>query len=89
MAKVAQDVLEGFDIDLNGWRVRQFRDFMTALSRNDFDGVAELVAGVIKSWPFEGDPSDPESFLELDFSQLGQLLRAVNGAMMASFSQGN
>lgn len=90
MAKsVAQDVLDGFQINLNGWKVRQFRDFLQALQSNDFDTVADLVSGVVIVWPFEGRPEDPESFLDLEFVELGRLLRAINGAMTASFSQGN
>ena len=89
MAKVAAEVLADFDINLNGWKVRDFKEFMAALSSNDFERVAEKISGVVTSWPFAGDPSNPESLMNLSFAELGQLLRAVNGAMLAAFSQGN
>lgn len=85
---VGSEETKGFEINLNGWRVREFRDFMRALTTNDFDRVAELVAGVIFEWPFEGSPSDPEAFMNLNFAELGQVLRAVNGAMLAAFQSG-
>lgn len=83
------EALEGFVIDLNGWRVRDFRNFMTSLAGNDFDTLASLIGQVVSEWPFEGDPGEPESFMDLNFNELGRLLRAVNASMLGAFSQGN
>lgn len=86
---ITVNALEGFEINLNNWRVRDFRNFMTALAGNDFETLATLVSQVVSVWPFEADPTSAEGLMDLTFTELGQLLRAVNASMLGAFSQGN
>ena len=84
---MAKEVSE-FNIDLNGWRVREFRDYLSAVNENDFDRMSELIGKVVLAWPYEGDPSNPEDVLNLSITELLGIARAVGDAMRRSFSQG-
>lgn len=88
-AKVEKLEDDVFVIDLNNWKVKDFRAFVAALGDNDFVGVAEVAKKAVLQWPFSGDPADPNSYEELSLPQLGQLLKRVNQAVKEAFSEGN
>ena len=49
---------------------------LTALG---FDDICKMVAGSVRSWEFEGDPTDPEAVSKLDpFVELLPLIRAID-----------
>jgi len=93
MAKSQQEVPEQeeevYSIDLSGWRVRQFRDYIKSVSENDFDLMAELIGHVVHEWPYEGDPHDPEAVLDLQLPNLLHIAKAIGAEMSASFTEGN
>lgn len=78
-----------FVVDLSAWRIRNFNSFLAAVGTNDFTALAAEVGLVIKQWPFEGSPSDPEAFMNLALGDLPKIIGAINEEMKALFSKGN
>lgn len=78
-----------FVVDLAGWRVRDYRDFVQAVSANDVEMIAMLGAKVISRWPYDGSPADREAYLDLHLGNFGEVLREVQKAIRNAFSQGN
>ncbi len=87
--KVEVPEKQEFVIDLSGWRVRQFRDYIASVGNNDFDLMSELVGLVVNEWPYEGDPHNPEAVLDLQLPELLQIAKAIGAEMSRSFTQGN
>lgn len=80
---------DGFVIDISKWRIRNFRNFINAVRTNDFDAMAAEASQVVLQWPYAGEPSDPEAFMNLYLNQYPEIIRAINVEMEHSFSKGN
>ena len=80
-----EQALEGFEIDLSAWRMADKNAFARATSETDESPAFPMAAQVVKKWPFEGDPSDPESYGRLDFDQWPRVYRAIIGAVSLRF----
>lgn len=88
------DVMEAtekapFIVDLNKWRMGDFRAFINAVREEAWEDAYPLISRVIVSWPFEGDPSQGEVIANLGLLDLATTLRAVNLAVTQAFTQGN
>lgn len=75
-------------VDMRGWRMKDYRHFMKATQESDFGSMFDILAKVVKSWPFDGDPTDPASYDELGMEDWLAVTKAVGGAMSNQFSQG-
>lgn len=53
------------------------RGLLKAGGTGDLEGMIESLAGIIKSWPFKGSPSNPEDWDMLRRSEFMALTSAV------------
>lgn len=51
-------------IDITGWKLRQYRDFIAATKTGDFDVLIEVLSKLITSWDFAGDPKNTDYWLD-------------------------
>lgn len=68
-------------IAIKAWTVVDYRAFKQALADNQTLRAANLASLVVKEWPYEGDPSDPESYSNkeiITFPQVMRLLKEVS-----------
>lgn len=77
-----------FLIDLNGWKMADFRSFLTATKEDRWDDILPLLAKVIKAWPFETELSDA-AVIDMGLGDLAATMKAVNKAVNNAFSEGN
>lgn len=78
-----------YEYTVNGKRVtfkarlplRESRDMpklLRASEADDYDSQVRILTKLIESWEFDGNPSDPESYEDLDvFSDLVPITRAA------------
>lgn len=88
MAVVTPEIkaaLEGFEVDLTTWRMKDKNAFVQAASSSDESGAFPLAAQVVKAWPFEGDPTQVESYGNLNFEEWARTYKAVIAAVSARF----
>ena len=80
-----------FNVDISVWRMGDYADFFAAGNKNDFLGQFELIAKVIKSWPYAeaGDPSTAEAYRNLSVTEWQECLSKVGEAIAAQFQRGN
>ncbi len=77
-----------FVIELNNWKMRDFRAFISAVKEERWEDAFSLLARVIVSWPFE-QAINPETIADLGLEDLATAIRAVNMAVGNAFTQGN
>ncbi len=65
-------------VDINAWNARDLSVFMGALRTNRFVQAAQVLVKVVKSWSYDLDPSDPESYTRLTLPQFAQIMNEVN-----------
>lgn len=58
-------------------RMKDFRAWTAAEQANDYDACYGYLAQLIEAWEFDGDPSDPAAYDELDLSEYQQLNKAA------------
>lgn len=80
--------LDGFEIDLTQWRMKDKNAFVQAASESDESGAFPLAAKVVKGWPFEGDPAQVESYGNLDFEEWARTYKAIIAAVSLRFRGG-
>lgn len=76
-------------VDFSDWRMRDFIAFMDAAQTQNMDGMMSGMTKIVKSWPYDGAPSEKESYLDLTVEQWLEVQRAVTERMSKGFSQGN
>ena len=76
-----------FEIDLNGWRLRNYWRYRDAMRVEDFEAAWDELVLIIKAWPYGA--VDFEVFGGLAFGQVKELNRALGAAMNEAFAQGN
>lgn len=77
-------------IAVRAWTVMDYREFKLALAENQLVRAANLASLVVKEWPFEADPSDPEAYLNkeiITFPALMRLLKDVSEKADEVFSK--
>lgn len=85
---IEDQVVSAFEIDLNGWRLRDYRNYRRAMRVEDFETVWEELEKVIIRWPYSTVPNF-ETLDSLSFTQFADLTRALNKAMGDAFAEGN
>jgi GDP-D-mannose dehydratase len=78
-----------FVIELNHWKMKDFRTFINAVTEQKWEEVYPLISQVVTSWPFDGSPSDASVIENLGLLDLATVFRAVNMAVSQAFTQGN
>lgn len=68
----------GLQLQLEGRvTMKEYRRFVDADSRGDYEAVYAFLAQVVKAWDLELDPTDPASYDELDVEEYLGVVRAV------------
>lgn len=75
----------GFKVDLSDWRMASHTLWQKTASDGDLDAMSVIMAAVIKSWPYEGDPTNPSSYSNLWPREWKEAVRAVGKAVGATF----
>lgn len=70
-----------WEIDLKGFKVKQYRQFYRIIATNNVDGLIALLGGRVTAWPFEGDPTDDDAWDELELGQFREALEMVGRAI--------
>lgn len=70
----------GHNVTINGTlKMREFRGWVQAEKDGDLLAVYEYLARMISAWDWEGlDPSNPESYDELEVAEYKQVAEAVS-----------
>lgn len=76
-----------FQIDLTGWRFRDFASFSRALNEFDRTALYDLVSRIIKSWPYEFE-LNAEAFDKLSVEQFHRLTGSIQFAVKDAFQGG-
>lgn len=73
---------DGWTIDLSGWTtMKPVLEWQRAARAGHLDRMAELMAGVVRAWPFEGSPADVAAYEALTPDQFAAALREVGGTV--------
>ncbi len=56
---------DGFEVDVDFWVMKQHFEWDKATKSVDAVKMAELMAGVIKKWPYKCDPTDVSVYSEI------------------------
>jgi hypothetical protein len=75
-----------FIVDLNGWKMADFRAFIAATKDEAWDVIFPLLSMVVLEWPFDHKIDDMEN---LGLADLAATIRAVQKAVANAFSEGN
>ena len=71
-------------------KMRDYRAWVAAESKNDLLIVYGYLAKLVRSWDFEGlDPSDPESYDELEMPEYTQVVIAVSEYLLGAMTSKN
>jgi hypothetical protein len=68
---------DGFEFNFDGVLARDYRRFLDSLTELDLLESYDFFVQTVEAWPYAGDPSDPESYDELDVKQLTVVQKAV------------
>lgn len=77
-----------FVINLNAWKMRDFRAFLAAVKDDKWEELFPLIAKVVVSWDYPQALS-AEGVEDLGLEDLATVLRAINAAVTNAFTQGN
>jgi hypothetical protein len=70
------DIIVSFD-DV---KMKDFRAYWKAVAHGDWQGQDAFFAKVVKSWVYEGDPSDADAYGELNLKQFMAVQKAIKSA---------
>jgi hypothetical protein len=76
-------------VEMKRWRMKDYRQFMKATQESNFEDMFGLLSKVVVAWPYEGDPSVPESYDGLTMDEWLAVTKAVGASLTNQFSQGN
>jgi hypothetical protein len=74
-----------FKFNFSDWRMRQFIAFQESVQAQDLRSMIQQMSGTVVEWFYEGDPTNPDSWMDLDFKQWSEVSKAFNQALTASF----
>ena len=72
----------GYIVNLESWRMKDFRKFTRVAKEGDLDAIIEMVDEVTTF------PAGVESVDEMELEQWGELMEAVNNRLTAKFRFG-
>ena len=79
------DNKNGWSVDLSSWTTMEpFETWMDAARQMDIKTMNKIMAGVVKAWPYEGDPTDPAAFSQLHPKEWGKAISEV-GRVVGNF----
>lgn len=64
-------------VDLTGWKMKQIKAWQKAALAADFDVMIQMMVGVVRSWPFAGQPNDPAAYDDLDAGDFMKVSKVV------------
>jgi hypothetical protein len=75
-------------VDISSWRMRDHEDWTRAIYEDKNVGsMIDMMAEVVVSWPFEGDPADIEAYRELAPLEWLEVVKEVGNAIEAAFQR--
>jgi hypothetical protein len=79
--------LDGFEVDLSSWKMGEYLDWEELFSNRSgsLRQSMEIMAQVIRRWPFAGDPSVFDSYRALDGADWALCYAAIQDATGKSF----
>jgi hypothetical protein len=79
---------DGFELDLSSFKkLGAVIDFQDTAQSGNIGGIVQQAAKVVKKWPFEGDPSDPNAYRELDMVDEWPRVQGVLISAISNFLQ--
>lgn len=76
-------------VNIDNWNMGDYADFIEATKESNFALMFQTVAKVITGWPFEGDPTEADSYRKLSVKAWRECVTAVTDAINNQFQQGN
>ncbi len=76
-------------IDMSDWRMRDYIAFMDALEAQNWKAMAQGLSKIVTEWDYEGDPREPESYLDLRIAEWVEVSKAVGEHLQKGLSSGN
>lgn len=73
-------------VRLDNWKMRDYIRFFQAGNSGDFNEMFRLIAEIVVEWPFAGDPSDPESYLDLTPNEWSAVQQVIGEVVKNAFS---
>lgn len=70
-------------VSFDGVKMKDFRAYWTAVARGDWAGQDMFFALVVRSWLYDLNPADPESYGELAFEEYMAVQNAIKSASAA------
>ncbi len=64
-------------VSFEGVKIKDFRAYWDAVRRGDWKGQDAFFAKVVKSWPYDLDPADVESYGELELTGYSAVQAAI------------
>jgi hypothetical protein len=84
---MSEQPADGFRVDLSGWTTMRALEKWDVAARNGHIATMnELMAGVVKSWPYASDPSLPGSYSDLSLEEWANTFKAVRDCVGKFFS---
>lgn len=76
----------GWKVDLSGWTtMAPLLDWQEAAKRFFAPDMSRIMTGIVKTWPYEGDPADLQSYRDLTPGQWIEASKAVAEAIGTFF----
>jgi hypothetical protein len=83
-----EEVSESVIVDVSAWRMRDHEDWIRQVhEEKNVSGMIDMMAEIVLSWPFDGDPSDPEAYRDLTSQEWVTVTAAVGEAISAAFQR--
>ena len=67
-------------VSFDGVKMKDFRAYWDAVRRGNWKGRDAFFAKVVKSWPYDLDPANAESYGMLEFKQYTSVQMAINAS---------
>lgn len=80
------EVAEGFVFDLSGVTLGDFMDYMDNTRTGDVAASVEFMVKIIKAWPYDGNPSNPDDYRRLPVTAYGTLLTECGKAVVGGIT---
>lgn len=81
---------KNFVFELENWSMKEFREWAALIQKEnpDYERMAELACKVIIAWPFDNDPSEQETWEDINVVQWATTLSALKKVIEGLFSEG-
>lgn len=70
-------------ISFDDVKMKDFRAYWKAVAKGDWQGQDVFFAKVVKVWSFEGDPSEAETYGDLNVNEYATVQGAINNASVS------